>query len=240
MKAAPWQQALATPQTYGLIVGILLGFGGLMVTVGNRPIAWLGGSGISIAMLGSWVHGYRSQRHHSGVSKTFDWLATTELMAYLEQLQQRLPAANEPTWNQVTNWVQEAQQSAQAIVERDPLLRVEILETLHTVTDLAEQVVEALNVQANVQTPVYQTVAAQHLQSSCDRLQQTNEQLKQLQDQLLLSKLDRSNPKSASPLPQRLQTLIAANRVILEQNLAQNLQPNFEANLEQKHDSSAS
>jgi hypothetical protein len=109
-------------------------------------------------------------------------------------------------------------------VAQDPLLRVEILETLHTVTDLAAQVAEALTVQANMQTQIYQEVAAQHLQASCDRLRVTNEQLKQLQDQLMLSKLDRGVQRSQSPLPDRLQTLIAANKLILEQNLQQNKQ----------------
>jgi hypothetical protein len=81
---------------------------------------------------------------------------------------------------------------------------------------LVAQIAEALNVQAHIQTPIYRNAAQQHLQASCDRLQDSNNQLQQLQDQLMLSKLERSIYSEDSRLPQRLQTLIAANKLILE------------------------
>ncbi|MFZ9738058.1 MAG: hypothetical protein ACO3EZ_08630 [Prochlorotrichaceae cyanobacterium] len=218
MKKTLWQQAITLPQTYALIVATLIGFGGLVGMTGDRTIVWVGGSSISIAMLGSWVWGFRSPPVSPTEQNSQDWLQRETLLNYLEQLEQSLPAAQDATWRAVKIWVLEAQASARRIVEQEPLLHVDILETLHTVIGLTTQVAEALTVQANIQTPAYRTVAHQHLQVSCDRLKDSNEQLKQLQDQLMLSKLERSVQGTQSQLPRSLQTLIAANKLILEQN----------------------
>lgn len=219
MKKTPWQQALATPQTYALMVGILMGFGGLVGVVGNRTLVWVGGSGLSLAMLGSWVWGFRpgSASSSGPVQMSQDWLHPESLKSYLTELEQSLPAPENSTWCRAKAWAGEVQTAAQRIVEQDPLLHVDIVETLHTVMGLVAQIAETLRIQAQLQTPIYRTVAQQHLQASCDRLQDSNAQLQQLQDQLMLSKLERSEQES--PLPQHLQTLIAANKVILEQPL---------------------
>jgi hypothetical protein len=95
---------------------------------------------------------------------------------------------------------------------------VDLLEALHTVVDLARQVAEGLAVVEQVQTPTYRQLAQQRLTASCDRLQATRAQLQQLQDQVTLASLD-PETGSDSLLPQGLQTLIAANRDILERNL---------------------
>jgi tRNA A37 threonylcarbamoyladenosine biosynthesis protein TsaE len=86
------------------------------------------------------------------------------------------------------------------------------------VVDLARQVAEGLAVIEQVQTPTYRQLAQQRLTASSDRLQVTHAQLQQLQDQVTLASLD-SETGRGSLLPQGLQTLIAANRDILESNL---------------------
>ena len=219
LKKTPWQQAIVMPQTYALIVGTLLGFGGLVGVVGNRPLVWAGGSGISLVMLGSWVWGFRSPQKSARSPMIQNWLQSETLVTYLAELEQGLPSAQDAqdaTWRSAKIWASQAQTAAQQIVEQDPLLHVEIIETLHTVMALVAQIAEALNVQAHIQTPIYRNAAQQHLQASCDRLQDSNNQLQQLQDQLMLSKLERSIYSEDSRLPQRLQTLIAANKLILE------------------------
>gem|GEM_PF-1759849 len=219
LKKTPWQQAIVMPQTYALIVGTLLGLGGLVGVVGNRPLVWAGGSGISLVMLGSWVWGFRSPQESARSPMIQNWLQSETLVTYLAELEQGLPSAQDAqdaTWRSAKVWASQAQTAAQQIVEQDPLLHVEIIETLHTVMALVAQIAEALNVQAHIQTPIYRNAAQQHLQASCDRLQDSNNQLQQLQDQLMLSKLERSIYSEDSRLPQRLQTLIAANKLILE------------------------
>ncbi|NEP62477.1 MAG: hypothetical protein F6K31_37040, partial [Symploca sp. SIO2G7] len=82
----------------------------------------------------------------------------------------------------------------------------------YTVVDLAQQVADGLKVQAQIQTPTYQKMAQNRLQQSCDRMEKTYQQLQQLQDQVALASLSQGD----TSLPQRLETLIAANKEILE------------------------
>ncbi|MEB3233193.1 MAG: hypothetical protein VKJ64_19460, partial [Leptolyngbyaceae bacterium] len=107
------------------------------------------------------------------------------------------------------------------------LLHPDLLEAVHTVLDLTQQVADALNVLQTIQTPVYQQMVQARLRQSCDRLQQTHQQLQQLQDQVALASLD----ANAATLPQRLQQLIAANQEILNAdtfNSALNPGPNLQ------------
>ena len=78
--------------------------------------------------------------------------------------------------------------------------------------ELAQQVADGLQVQAQIQTPTYQQMAKKQLKQSCDRMEQTHRQLQQLQDQVALASLAQGD----TPLPQRLEILIAANKEILE------------------------
>ena len=80
--------------------------------------------------------------------------------------------------------------------------------------DLSNQVVEAILALEKVQTQSYRAFAQEHLNTSLDRLQQTHNQLQQLQDQVLLSSLE--NPEISSRLPLYLQELINVNRSSLE------------------------
>ncbi|MEB3314545.1 MAG: hypothetical protein VKL98_10405, partial [Cyanobacteriota bacterium] len=147
-----------------------------------------------------------------------DLLDRQTFTQHLESLSQGLPPRQPQSWRQVYTWALESQALAHQIYQRDPLLQVDLLEALHTVVDLARQVAEGLAVVEQVQTPTYRQLAQQRLTASCDRLQATHAQLQQLQDQVTLASLD-SEAGSGSLLPQRLQTLIAANRDILESNL---------------------
>ncbi|NJL48529.1 MAG: hypothetical protein HC929_14920 [Leptolyngbyaceae cyanobacterium SM2_5_2] len=131
----------------------------------------------------------------------------------MELLARRMPAKHQKTWRQTQLWARESQDFAGRIYDRDPLLQVELLEAMHTVIDLAQQVADGLAVIDQIETPTYQKLAQQRLAASQTRLQATHAQLQQLQDQIALASLDSPSDNS---LPQRLQTLIAANRHILE------------------------
>jgi hypothetical protein len=83
------------------------------------------------------------------------------------------------------------------------------------VMDLAKQVADGLTVIDQIETPTYRQLAQQRVEASRDRLQATHAQLQQLQDQVALSSLE-TDSTASSPLPDRLQTLITANKYILE------------------------
>lgn len=209
----PWSTLIKQPQTYGLAVGTVAGFAALVWLAGPRPVVWLVGSSISAAMVSTWVTGFRPA---PAAAENNDLLDATVFAARLDPLARRVPPSAQPTWQQAQRWATESQQFATRIAERDNYLHLELLDAMHTVQDLARQVAEALTVIDEIETPAYRQLAQQRLSLSCDRLQATHAQLQQLQDQVTLASLD-TDPTTGSPLPQRLQTLIAANKHILEE-----------------------
>jgi hypothetical protein len=207
-----WSTLFRQPQTYLLLTGVGLGYGVLLLLAGARPLAWLAGGGISAAMVGTWATGFQTK---SGTLANSDLLDATNFAARLRQLNQQVPAKSRPTWEQAEAWATESQRFAERIYERDPMLQVELLEAMHTVLNLARQVAEGLKVMDEIETPTYRKLAKQRLEASRNRLQASHSQLQQLQDQVALAGLDDAQGMSGS-FPQRLQTLITANKQILE------------------------
>jgi len=203
-----WSQ----PQTYLLLGGTALGYALLMVLAGPKPVAVLTGSAVAAAMVSGWAAGFRPS---AAVANSGDLLDAQTFAAQLGTLGQRVPSKSQKVWRQVESWASESQRFAGRIYARDPLLQVELLEALHTVLDLSGQVADALAVVDQIETPAYKQMAQQRLEASCDRLQATHSQLQQLQDQTALSSLDTA---ADNTLPQRLQTLVDANKTILQDN----------------------
>ena len=204
-----WSALSRQPQTYLLMLGTALGYGLLLLLAGNRPVAWVGGGAVAAAMAGSWVTGYRTS---SQVNSDHDLLDAATFHHRIEAIQPQVPRTSYRTWQPVKEWAMESQTFAARICDREPTLHTELLEALYTVVNLAQQVAEGLQVQSQIRTPRYQQLAKQQLQQSCDRMQQTHQQLQQLQDQVALASLSQGDIS----LPQRLETLIAANKEILD------------------------
>jgi hypothetical protein len=201
------------PQTYLLLAGTGLGYAALLLFAGSRPFTWLAGGGISAAMVGTWAAGFREQTDSITIGSNL--LESESFARQLQQFDQQVPQKGQMTWRKARTWATESQKFAERIYEQDSLLQVELLEAMHTVIDLARQVAEALQVMDQIETPTYRQLAQQRLDASCDRLQSSHAQLQQLQDQVALTKLDQSTSTDRT-LPQRLQTLVAANKQILE------------------------
>ncbi|MEM8614104.1 MAG: hypothetical protein AAGF93_18925 [Cyanobacteria bacterium P01_H01_bin.105] len=205
-----WPALGRQPQTYLLLLGTAFGYGLLIAFVGNRPVVWVGGGAVATVMAGSWVTGYRSLP--MGEHDDSDLLNAASFQRRIEVIQSGVARDRNQTWQPIKNWALQSQTFAVRICDREPTLRTELLEALHTVVELAQQVADGLRVQAQIQTPKYQQMAKQQLQQSCDRMQQTHQQLQQLQDQVALASLSQGD----ASLPKRLEILIAANKEILE------------------------
>ena len=208
--AINWSALGRQPHSYILLLGIAFGYGLLLAFAGNRPVVWVGGGVVATAMAVSWVTGYRSspvsENDHS------DLLNAVSFQRRIEAIQAQVTRDRYQTWQSVKAWALQSQTYAERICDREPTLRTELLEALYTVVNLAQQVADGLQVQAQLQTPTYQKIAQKQLQQSCDRMQQTHQQLQQLQDQVALASLSQGD----TSLPQRLEILIAANKEILE------------------------
>ncbi|MFQ4137428.1 hypothetical protein PGN35_014020 [Nodosilinea sp. PGN35] len=200
------------PQTYLLLGGTALGYALMIVLAGPKPVAVLAGSGVAAAMVSSWAAGFRSR---AATANSGDLLDAQTFASQLGTLGQRVPPKAQKAWREVQVWATESQRFAVRIYDRDPLLQVDLLEALHTVLDLSGQVADGLAVLDQIETPAYQQMAQQRLSASRDRLAATHSQLQQLQDQVALSTLDTA---ADSTLPHRLQTMIEANKTILQDN----------------------
>lgn len=66
-------------------------------------------------------------------------------------------------WNADYRWSESAYVAAAQLVQREPLLLPEMIETLHTVLDLATRVLAAMQLARQVQTLSYQELAQQRL-----------------------------------------------------------------------------
>ncbi len=205
-----WPALGRHPQTYGLLLGTALGYGLLISLAGNRPVAWVGGGAVATVMVGSWVTGYGVSP--TGENDDTDLLNAASFARRIDAIQAQVARDSYQTWQPVKDWALQSQGFAMGICDRESTLRAELLEALYTVVELAQQVADGLQVQAQIQTPTYQQMAKKQLKQSCDRMEQTHRQLQQLQDQVALASLAQGD----TPLPQRLEILIAANKEILE------------------------
>ncbi|MFH7245214.1 MAG: hypothetical protein ACHWZW_20445 [Spirulina sp.] len=202
-----WNQ----PQTYLLLLGTALGYGALLWLAGPKPMAILGGGGISVAMVGSWAAGCRRQAE---AEPSGDLLEAEVFLGQIEPLGKRVPTASQAIWKESLAWATASQRFADRIYDREPMLQVELLEALHTVMALSKQVAEGLAVIPQIETPTYRQLTQQRIEASRERLRDTHDQLQQLQDQVALASLDNDTP--TGDLPKGLQTLIVANKHILE------------------------
>lgn len=207
-----WAKFWRRPQTYFLLAGTALGYALLIGLAGGRSLAFLGGGAIAILMVGSWIAGFQGD---ASIASDANLLEASTFSRQLDPLGRRVPGSGQKTWRQAQAWASESQRFAARIAEREPVLQMGLLEAMHTVVDLAQQVADGLAVINQIETPTYRKLAQQRLAASCDRLQATHAQLQQLQDQVALSSLAADTPSAS--LPQSLQTLISANRHILEE-----------------------
>ncbi|MDJ0682212.1 MAG: hypothetical protein QNJ18_20420 [Xenococcaceae cyanobacterium MO_167.B52] len=206
-----WRKALSLPQTYLLIVGSALGYLSLIIWLGSRPVILIVGGAITTSMIVVWFWKLRKLYAFSGANL----LDSAIFLNQLTTIEQKLIGGRNADWEQTLILAEECQTFAQRIAGRESILIPELLETLYTVLSLCEQVVASLIALEKMQTETYKNLTLQHLQTSCQRVQETHHLLQQLQDRVLLSSLDTSRVKTN--LPNSLRVIIAENQTVLEQ-----------------------
>ena len=205
-----WRKVLGLPQTYLLLGGAGLGYLSLIIWVGIRPPSLIIGGVIAGGMMVAWFWKLK----HFYVFSGANLLDSSIFLHELNDITKKLAERTNRDWEQTLIWAEEIQTFAQRIASRESILIPELLETLHTVLALCEQVVASLLALEQMQTETYQNLTRQHLQVSCQRVQETHHLLQQLQDRVLLSSLDTS--KLQSSLPRSLRVIIAENKTVLE------------------------
>jgi len=207
-----WRSAFRYPQTTFLLVGVLLGFGALMVFGGIKLISLGVGAAIGLVMLGAWFFQFRGDR----LDTTGNLLDRTVMLEHLDAIAAKFPGLDIQTpWADAYRWASESQAAAAEIAEREATLVPDLLEALYTVEGLAANIAGSTVALEQVQTEHYRTLTQTQLQTSCDRLQATHHQLQSLRDQIVLAQLSADAHASAG-LPARLHLLIEANKTTLQ------------------------
>lgn len=215
-----WRKLIQLPQTYLLLTAIILGLSIFFHGVGMRPLSLGLGSIVAAGMIVAWLYSLRSQIS----ANALNLLDTDNFRERLQRIAGDLGSRSTGDWQKAQTYAIESHQLCKAIVSQESILTTEVLETLYTVLNLSEQVIHAILALDQVKTDHYRTLARTHLQTSLERLKTTHHNLQQLQDQVLLSSLDRNAVNTELPL--FLKTLIQENRsavqtIIQDSTLAQ-------------------
>ena len=205
-----WRKVLSLPQTYFLIVGAGLGYLSLIIWLGTRPLTLIIGGAIAGGMVAAWFGKLRKFYAFSGANL----LDSAIFLNELANIERKLAGRSDADWEQTLIWAKEIQIFAQRIASRESTLMPELLETLYTVLSLSEQVAKALLALEQMETETYRNLTQQHLQTSCQRVQETHHLLQQLQDRVLLSSLEASGVQGS--LPRSLRVIIAENKTVLD------------------------
>lgn len=209
-----WQRAFHVPQTYFLIIGMVLGWGLFVVLLGTRWLVLVVGGAIALVTVLVWVRGFVPKL--VPLEAVANLLERENLLTQLNQLDAKIPKLPNTTWTQARQWAEESQSFSERIAAREPTLTADLLETMHTVLELTGQVAGSIQVLEQIETPSYRELAQQRLQQSCDRLRESRSQLQRLHDQVTLAALDQGVDVSRAALPNRLQILIADNKTTLQ------------------------
>ena len=205
-----WRKVLSLPQSYFLIVGAGLGYLSLIIWLGSRPLTLIIGGAIAGGMMVAWCWKLRHFYAFGGANL----LDSAIFLNELANIERKLAGRSDADWEQTLIWAKEIQIFAQRIASRESTLMPELLETLYTVLSLGEQVAKALLALEQMETETYRNLTQQHLQTSCQRVQETHRLLQQLQDRVLLSSLEASGGQAS--LPRSLRVIIAENQTALD------------------------
>jgi len=205
-----WRKVLQLPQTYLLLMAIVLGLSIFFHGVGIRPLSLGLGSIIVAGMVVAWLYSLRLEISTNSVNL----LDTDNFRQRLQKISSDISNKSTTEWQKAQTYAIESHQLCQAIVTQESILTTEILETLYTVLNLSEQVIHAILTLKQVKTERYRTLTRNHLQTSLDRLKTTHHNLQQLQDQVLLSSLDKNTVNTEFPL--FLKTMIEENRSVVQ------------------------
>lgn len=193
-----------------LLFGLLFGYGIFLTWLGLRPIAIISGAIIIAITFFVWLVVSRLQSTPLAKASSDNLLETEAFSECMHRLDAKVLENNKAHWQTARNQICAIHLIAQQLGQREPTFLPDLIETLHTVFTLANQLVESLQIIQQVRTPHYRKLADQQFTNSRARLKQTHTQLQELHDQLIVSDLQTSS-QTVGGIAERLQVLIQEN-----------------------------
>jgi hypothetical protein len=201
-----------SPHTQFLLLGLAIAYISFVLWLGLRLIVLISGAVIVVVAIVSWyVQLERQTTTHSTSVTSANLLQTDVFLSHINSLSNQLPETSQSLWQSVRQQAKAIQRIATQIAQQEATFIPDLLETLHTVLELVDQLVQALLITQQVQTPRYRELSQQQLQSSLTRLQQTHDQLQELRDQMALENLKQRSLTTPAVISTRLQMLIVEN-----------------------------
>ncbi|MEO0867032.1 MAG: hypothetical protein AAFY17_01045 [Cyanobacteria bacterium J06642_11] len=202
-----------------LLLGLLGGYGIFLAWLGLRWIVLISGAIIMVTTVCLWQFSLTSSPEAEPSAHTF--LNPGEFLIHIQTLNDRVSPTHQEHWQSSYQQIIAIEQLVQQIMQQQPSFIPDLLDTLHTVISLAEQLIDAISITQQVRTPYYQKLALQQLHTSQLRLQQTYHQLESLHDQLMVTELEWRTAQSLGGMAERLQVLVAENT----QSIQESIQP---------------
>ncbi|MBD1916661.1 hypothetical protein [Leptolyngbya sp. NM1-A1] len=196
------------PHTLILLVAIALGSFGIVLWLGLR---WIVVAIISTAAIAAWQRKLDRHRQILSTTNATDLLQKDVFLSHLNHVEHQYSDIPHSFWALARQRAEAIQAVADKIAKKESAFIPDLLEILHTVLDLVEQLAQALRAIREVKTYHYQQLAQQQLYSSQKRLEQTHTQLQELRDQMILDTLQQPSLTSSAGITTWLQTLIAEN-----------------------------
>ncbi|MCU0567342.1 MAG: hypothetical protein MUF49_12175 [Oculatellaceae cyanobacterium Prado106] len=188
--------------TQFLLLGVGAGLIVFVLQLGLRSLVFITGGAIAIITILYWF--WQNRAVPTAQAPSANLLQAEVFQDHLTCFQQQVPAAEFTTWLPLQEQAMRVQAIATHIAQREPMIVSELLETLHSVLDLVEQISAALVLRQQIQTPQYLTLTEQRLQGSLTRIQATEVQLQILNDEIAWK-------RNASVVSEKLQLLSAEN-----------------------------
>lgn len=201
------------------LISLLFGYGIFLSWLGLRWIIILSGATIIMAMVGLWHLSPKPLPRTGKNIPGHNLLETDAFLAHIHALDSQIDPINQDSWQSSRHQIVTIQQLVQRLAQRETTFIPDLLETLHTVLKLAQQLVDALQVSQQVRTPHYRELATQQLTISQSRLHQTHTQLEFLHDQLMVTELKRTSVETIGGMAERLQVLITENTQSIQEPL---------------------
>jgi hypothetical protein len=205
------------PQSYFVLAGTGLSYLLFVMWLGMRSLVLIVGGAIALTMIGVWLWYIKDievkvKSTELGSLEGNNLLNREVFLKLLPTLEFENSKESRSTWQVVHHWAESSQTYCMKIAEQEPTLIPDLLDALHTVSALSQEIAETLQAMEQLQTSNYRRLAEEGIRASCDRLKSSYEKLQNLHDQAILLKI----PAARVDLPQQIKFLIEANEAILE------------------------
>lgn len=210
MNTRVWRRAVRLPQTYILMGGVVVGYSVVLGFAGTRGLVVASGGAISLAMVASWI------RQVKQLSPSANLLDPAVFQEQIWQYRSLIPVSAKSVWDRAIEQAQTSQEAATQIGDHVPDVISELLQLLYSVLALLEMIAHSARALEQLETSTYRQTTEDRLQRGLQRLNSTQEQLRAIQDQVLLSHLDPALAGQLVSLPLQLQDLVEANKAVLQ------------------------